>query len=204
MVSGPRDHSCCRRSCSRRSTISTETGGSEDRSRVTKRSSSEPRQFSDVRCARCTPIKPCSHAVCGSRRRRSQCTDQRSGNPSMDQPSPHTRRTPLLTAGCDVPDSRRQHSVRARSSDRWTRRKKGRASLARPYDATKLGVGYHPRRNPNRKNRSSMPSRPVLLMRFRIMNAPRVTFRSFGLSKCGVFVMLKPSALTCNSSFSVI
>lgn len=74
--------------------------------------------------------------------------------------------------------------------------KKGRARSARPYEAKKLAAGYHPSRKPNRKNRSSMPSRPVLLMRFRIMNAPLVTLRELGRSKCGVFVMLKPSALT--------
>ena len=54
-----------------------------------------------------------------------------------------------------------------------------------------------------RKNRSSMPSRPVLRMRFRIMNVPEVTLRLFGRSKCGVLVMLKPSARNSKVVFSL-
>ena len=48
-------------------------------------------------------------------------------------------------------------------------------------------VAYQPSLSPTRKNRSSMPSRPVLRMRFRIMNVPEFTFQLFRRSKCGVF-----------------
>ena len=49
-----------------------------------------------------------------------------------------------------------------------------------------------------------MPSRPVLRMRFRIMKLPDLTFRPLGRSKCGVLLMLKPSARNSKFIFSVI
>lgn len=55
-----------------------------------------------------------------------------------------------------------------------------------------------------RKNRSSIPSRPVFRIRFRVMKLLELAFQLFGRSKCGVLVMLKPSARNCSSVFSVI
>ena len=67
----------------------------------------------------------------------------------------------------------------------WAHKKKGpRRSAARECaDLVRGCVAYQPSLSPTPKNRSSMPSRPVLRMRFRIMNVPEVTLRLFGRSK---------------------
>ncbi len=48
-------------------------------------------------------------------------------------------------------------------------------------------------RKPTRKNRSSIPSRPVFLILFKSMKLPLVIFVEPGRSKCGLFIMLNPS-----------